>query len=287
MDMVSYEECGIRKYRFVATLDLRTSTICRGLDGKVFLVSEQQPGKNCPPMHPWCRSTTVCEIEEEALEEMQRRARDPVTGKTYLVPADMTYEQWYENYVKGRPEAERNEKMIKNRSSDRRQFEQYRKILGKDMPNTLDSFQDMKYTDSKQWNYIKGLKDYLEKYPTSDKRFYDIGEELKRLGLTKAVVLPPVQKSAYILPEGKHDPYHIMQRMVDRQITDDEIRGYMSQAEVMIVQWGGRRQDFYGHDGVCVITKSRDDWIYKTAWKREDFDSDTEKILEVVKKYVK
>ena len=131
------------------------------------------------------------------------------------------------------------------------------------------------------------IKSYLEKYPTSDKRYYDIGEELKRLGLTKAVVLPPVQKQAYILPEGKHDPYHIMHRMVERHITDDEIRGYMNQAEIMMVQWGGRRQVFYGHDGVCVITKSGDDWIYKTAWKKEDFDSDTGKILEVMKKYVK
>lgn len=62
MEMQSYEECEIEKYRFVATLDLRTSDICRELDGKVFLVSEQQPGKNCPPMHPYCRSTTVCDI---------------------------------------------------------------------------------------------------------------------------------------------------------------------------------------------------------------------------------
>ena len=78
-----------------------------------------------------------------------------------------------------------------------------------------------------------------------------------------------------------------MHRMVERHITDDEIRGYMNQAEIMMVQWGGRRQVFYGHDGVCVITKSGDDWIYKTAWKKEDFDSDTRKILEVIKKYVK
>lgn len=64
MEMQSYEECGIDKYRYVATLDLKTSAVCRKLDGKTFPVSEQQPGKNCPPMHPWCRSTTICEIDD-------------------------------------------------------------------------------------------------------------------------------------------------------------------------------------------------------------------------------
>ena len=34
----AYEECDIQKYRYVATLDLRTSKICRELDGKTFLV---------------------------------------------------------------------------------------------------------------------------------------------------------------------------------------------------------------------------------------------------------
>lgn len=116
MEMQSYEECGIDKYRYVATLDLKTSAVCRKLDGKVFPVSEQQPGVNCPPMHPWCRSTTICLIDGIDMANMKRRARDPVTGKTYTVPADMTYQQWYEKNVKGNPEAEAKEKELKRRS---------------------------------------------------------------------------------------------------------------------------------------------------------------------------
>lgn len=108
MEMRSYEECGIDKYRYVATLDLRTSQACRKLDGKVFSVSEQQPGKNCPPMHPWCRSTTICDIGSAELAGMKRRARDPVTGKTNTVPANMTYEQWYDKNVEWNPQAEGN-----------------------------------------------------------------------------------------------------------------------------------------------------------------------------------
>ena len=99
LEMRSYKECGIEEYRYLATLDLRTSEICRTLDGKVFLVSEAKPGKNCPPMHPWCRSTTMAVVSEEAFRRMQRRARDPVTGKTYLVPASMNYREWYAKHV--------------------------------------------------------------------------------------------------------------------------------------------------------------------------------------------
>lgn len=115
MEMQSYEECGIDKYRYVATLDLKTSEACRKLDGKTFPVSEQQPGKNCPPMHPWCRSTTICDIGSAELAGMKRRARDPVTGKTNIVPANMTYNEWYNQNVKGKAEAEANEKKVRRK----------------------------------------------------------------------------------------------------------------------------------------------------------------------------
>ena len=55
----AYEECGVEWYEFLATLDGRTSEVCRELDGKHFKVRDAMPGKNYPPMHPNCRSTTV------------------------------------------------------------------------------------------------------------------------------------------------------------------------------------------------------------------------------------
>lgn len=92
----SYRECGIDTYIYVATLDRRTSKICRKLDRKRFPVAEGEPGKNMPPMHPWCRSTTIAGVTDEVLAGLKRRARDPETGRTYTVPASMTYEQWGE-----------------------------------------------------------------------------------------------------------------------------------------------------------------------------------------------
>lgn len=98
-EMESYKECEIEKYRFVATLDMRTSEICASLDGKEFPVDKQQPNVNCPPMHPNCRSTTIAVFDAEIMEGMQRRAVDPETGKDIFVPADMTYEEWKKKFV--------------------------------------------------------------------------------------------------------------------------------------------------------------------------------------------
>ena len=83
----AYEECGIEKYRYLATLDLRTSKICRSLDGKVFLLAERMVGKNYPPMHPWCRSTTISIIDEETLA---RRFREFVYRPPYVGDAGLS-----------------------------------------------------------------------------------------------------------------------------------------------------------------------------------------------------
>ena len=98
-ELDSYRECGVDRYRFIATLDSRTSEICQRLDGKVFPVNKAKAGGNLPPMHPNCRSTTVAVFEDEIEEGLMRRARDPLTGETELVPADMTYEQWKKKFV--------------------------------------------------------------------------------------------------------------------------------------------------------------------------------------------
>lgn len=101
MELLSYEEADIEKYIFVAVLDKRTSRICQKHDNKVYDRDKATPGVNCPPMHPWCRSTTVGYDEDADYSKLKRRARNPVTGKTELVPADMTYKEWYSKYVDG------------------------------------------------------------------------------------------------------------------------------------------------------------------------------------------
>lgn len=101
MELLSYEDAEITKYKFVAVLDKRTSHICQEHDNKVYDTDKAVPGVNYPPLHPWCRSTTVAYDEDADYSKLERRARNPETGKTELVPADMTYKEWYSKYVDG------------------------------------------------------------------------------------------------------------------------------------------------------------------------------------------
>ncbi|MFD2334679.1 minor capsid protein [Cohnella sp. GCM10020058] len=98
-EMEAYEEAEIDRYRFMATLDNRTSQICRQHDLKIYAVKDARPGTNMPPLHPYCRSTTIAYFGDVELDRIERRARDPETGKTYTVPDSMTYAQWKEKYA--------------------------------------------------------------------------------------------------------------------------------------------------------------------------------------------
>ena len=54
-----YLENDIKTYRYLAALDDRTSAVCEGLNGQVFLTKDGTPGVNMPPMHVMCRSSIV------------------------------------------------------------------------------------------------------------------------------------------------------------------------------------------------------------------------------------
>lgn len=69
MEAQGYEACHIDKYEYVSILDNRTSELCQQHDGKIYKVSERMPGVNFPPLHVWCRSTTIAHIPDDYLEQ--------------------------------------------------------------------------------------------------------------------------------------------------------------------------------------------------------------------------
>ncbi len=98
----SIKDSGMKYYRFIATLDRRTSTVCREHDGKIYPVEDGSPGTNMPPLHPRCRSTIAGSIKKDSVPKGSRVARGD-DGETYKIPADMTYEQWYNKYIDLQP----------------------------------------------------------------------------------------------------------------------------------------------------------------------------------------
>ena len=92
------KDSGMKYYRFVATLDKRTSPQCRSHDGHVYPVDDYSPGSTAPPLHPHCRSTIVGSLKGDSKPKGKRAARN-ADGKYIRVPADMTYQQWYNKYI--------------------------------------------------------------------------------------------------------------------------------------------------------------------------------------------
>lgn len=93
----SMKAAGAEKYRFLATLDHRTSPQCRNMDGTVHKIEDASPGTNMPPLHPRCRSSIAVEYGEIGFIG-ERVARD-ADGQTYRVPAEIGYKEWMQTYV--------------------------------------------------------------------------------------------------------------------------------------------------------------------------------------------
>ena len=79
-----------KKYRYIATLDTRTSARCRALDGREF-----EYGKGpMPPQHFNCRSTTVPIIDPDILPPSTTATRASAGGQ---VPVNTSYGEWLKN----------------------------------------------------------------------------------------------------------------------------------------------------------------------------------------------
>jgi SPP1 gp7 family putative phage head morphogenesis protein len=88
-----------KKYRYVATLDSRTSSICAALDGREF-----EYGKGpMPPQHFNCRSTTVPIIDPDILPPSTIAKRASADGP---VPINTSYGQWLAEKQKGETNAD-------------------------------------------------------------------------------------------------------------------------------------------------------------------------------------
>lgn len=163
------EKMGIKlKKQWLATLDGRTRHAHAMLDGqtvgidKPFKVDGYDimfPGDTSAPGYLVynCRCTMVADIGG-VNSTGQRRARNSVTGENEIV-SDMTYSEWA-----AQKEAENAAawgifiKKGRNLSADTRQWKEYKAVLNKKVPNTVENFQNLKYNEPEKWAQLKATK---------------------------------------------------------------------------------------------------------------------------------
>lgn len=90
------KETLIDEYMIMATLDKRTSKICREMDGRIFKYSEAIVGVNYCPLHISCRS--VCAEHIPDLNLYEKRIARNKEGQSIEVDY-MTYSEWEKKYT--------------------------------------------------------------------------------------------------------------------------------------------------------------------------------------------
>jgi SPP1 gp7 family putative phage head morphogenesis protein len=98
-----YQRIGAKQLIFVATLDMKTSEICRAMDGTIIPIEDAKIGLNVPPLHPYCRS--VISPHYEGNEPGDRVYRDVETGKTKS-GRYRTYKEYLEEELGDKEQAE-------------------------------------------------------------------------------------------------------------------------------------------------------------------------------------
>ena len=105
-----------------------------------------------------CRCTTVAVVDGVDTSSAQRRAKNPVTGETELIP-NMTYQEWAEQKeVEDATAWNTYMKKGRNLSADTKQWQEYKSVLGNKVPNTVEKFQNLKYNEPEKWAQLKTTK---------------------------------------------------------------------------------------------------------------------------------
>ena len=206
----AYKDLEVEEYENVATLDKRTSDVCREMDGTHYKVSDMEPGVNAPPFHCRCRTTTCPYFEDD--NDGQRAARGS-DGKTYLVPADMKYKDWKNSLTEGE-----NGKLI---------FDKKGNIKGTTLQGT-SSNDKIKKKDSKN-TYIDMDLQYFsmdsKDYPTIhlDKDEYahvvsELNTHMTEEQRNKKIVRKAIGEYIYTVENNGFNDY----RVIDKELIDSD-----------------------------------------------------------------
>ena len=193
-------------------------------------------------------------------------------------------------YIDGLGRIAPNEKEVKVLQQN--QYKKFVAKVGKENAPSFAKFSEKEYNKTDEYRDHIQLVKYRKDVPNATLNQYRLNVELHDKKLIKGKVVPIEAHKTYILEDisYKKDPAHVMKRMLERNITDDQIQSYVDNAILCVSQFKGTRLVFFSKEGVTVLTKTADygdiDWIVKTTWSKYDFDESTEEIIRRAEKYV-
>lgn len=220
-------------------------------------------------------------FDEKELENLTRRARDPITGKTYLVDQNITYDEWKEQidnkYGKGTVDLEH--KKYTNLKTDKEQYKRYKKVLEKEfVPEKFEKFQDLKYNNIEKYNDLKGYYRYKSNYLESNREFYEVNNKVKQLiniEQVKAGIGTAVKPNVKDIKISSINT-HAEKRMQQRKITKDMAQSYIDNA---IIEFAQNTKRLYISDKGATVLLKEDNRLITTY---NTFDEDILRILEVI-----
>lgn len=243
-------EFDVEEYEFIATLDRRTSQICRDMDKKVFKLSDFKPGTTAPPLHCYCRSHIAPYFADAAISERIARGND---GKTYMIPSNMKYKDWERVYVKKEISLEQWKKSLNKKENDviinTDSSQNYRKVERIGEPITVDtpkhSFNVNRLADMPIEMYLS------EKANLKPKEAHTIYTTLKEVAnkidipkgakLPRVYIISPTETSAIAAYLATDNNLFIMQGVFTKNkgLRDKDYagEGYLSTAIYEMLHW--------------------------------------------------
>lgn len=88
--LLSYDELNVTKYMFVGGTELRFNCSCSSLNNLVFDIKDAKEGINYPPIHPFCKCTTVPYFDDEFTSSIKDAEH---------FQDNMTKKEWEEKYL--------------------------------------------------------------------------------------------------------------------------------------------------------------------------------------------
>lgn len=173
-----------------------------------------------------------------------------------------------------------------------KQYNNFVQKVGKENAPSFAKFTQKEYNKSSEYRELQQLAYYRKSVPNATLKEYRLNADLHSGKLVKGKVVPVEPYKAYILEDVSHkkDPSHIMKRMLERNVTDDQVQTFVDDAILCVSQFKDTRLVFYSKEGVTVLTRTTDydgvDWIAKTTWSKHDYDENTDEIIRRAEKYV-